>query len=58
MVRWLIELSPLYHAVVIVRDFTLGTVNWAILGHVAYLVVMAAIGLTVASRRMSALLLK
>ena len=46
------------YAVVIVRDFTLGTVNWAILGHAAYLVVMAAIALTVASRRMSALLLK
>jgi lipooligosaccharide transport system permease protein len=57
-VRWLIDVSPLYHAVAIVRDFTLGTVNWAILGHAAYLVVMAAIGLTVASRRMSALLLK
>lgn len=56
--RWVVEVSPLYHAVVLVRDFTLGTLNWASLGHAAFLVIMAVIGLRVASRRMTALLLK
>jgi len=56
--RWVVEVSPLYHAVVVVRDFTLGTVNWEILWHVGFLAVMAAAALTIASRRMAALLLK
>jgi lipooligosaccharide transport system permease protein len=56
--RWVVEFSPLYHSVAIVRDFTLGTVDWALLGHVAFLVVMAFAGLTIASRRMASLLLK
>ncbi len=56
--RWVVEFSPLYHGVVIVRDFTLGTVNWAVLGHIAFLAAMAGVALTVASRRMTALLLK
>jgi hypothetical protein len=42
----------------VVRDFTLGTVDWEILWHVGFLAVMAAAGLTIASRRMAALLLK
>jgi lipooligosaccharide transport system permease protein len=56
--RWVVQVSPLYHAVVIVRDFTLGTVDWAILWHIGFLAVMAGVALTVASRRMAALLLK
>jgi lipooligosaccharide transport system permease protein len=56
--RWVVEISPLYHAVVIVRDFALGTLDWASIGHVAYLLVLAIVGLAVASRRMTALLLK
>jgi lipooligosaccharide transport system permease protein len=56
--RWVVEVSPLYHSVVIVREFTLGTLDWEVLGHFAYLVVMAAVGLTVASKRMTSLLLK
>jgi len=56
--RWVVEVSPLYHAVVVVRDFTLGTVNREILWHVGFLAVMAAAALTIASRRMAALLLK
>lgn len=56
--RWAVEVSPLYHSVAIVRDFALGTLDWALVGHVAYLAVLAAVGLAVASRRMTLLLLK
>jgi lipooligosaccharide transport system permease protein len=56
--QWVVQISPLYHAVVIVRDFALGTLGWASLWHVAYLVVMAIAGLLIASRRMTSLLLK
>jgi lipooligosaccharide transport system permease protein len=49
--------TPLYHVVDMLRAFTLGTVDWSIAGHVAYLVVMAAIGLAVAARRVEKLLL-
>jgi lipooligosaccharide transport system permease protein len=56
--RWAIEVTPLYQAVALVRGITLDRMSVGLLGHVAYLVVMAALGLTAASRRMSALLLK
>lgn len=58
--RWLqivVECTPLFHGVVLIRALTLGDVGWAALGHVAYLVVMGAIGVFVASRRIRVLLL-
>ena len=54
----LIQVSPLYQSVALVRDITLGTVELGMLGHVAYLAVLVAVGLDVASRRMSTQLLK
>jgi lipooligosaccharide transport system permease protein len=56
--RVLVELTPLYHAVELVRGMTVGAPDWAMLGHAAYLTVVAAAGLTVAARRMSRLLCK
>lgn len=53
-VAWL---SPLYQGVDLIRSLTLGTLEWSLLGNVAFLLVMGAIGLTVAARRISALLL-
>lgn len=50
-------LSPLYHGVELLRGLTLGTAGAATWGHVAFLVAMAAAGLTVAARRMQRLLL-
>jgi lipooligosaccharide transport system permease protein len=49
--------SPLYHAVDMLRAFTLGTFDWSILGHIAVLVAMVAIGLVVSGRRITKLLL-
>ncbi|WP_158840873.1 ABC transporter permease [Saccharothrix deserti] len=53
VVQW----TPLYHAIELMRALTTGYVGWGALGHVAYFVVMAAIGVVVAARRLGKLLL-
>jgi len=57
--RWLqlvVELTPLFHAVALTRALTLGTVTPAVVGHAAYLAVMAVAGVAVAGRRIAVLL--
>lgn len=54
----LAQLSPLYHGVGLIRGLTLGTIHAGLLGHILFLVVMGAIGLTIARRRLGALLLR
>jgi lipooligosaccharide transport system permease protein len=56
--RDLVRVVPLYQAVALIRGLDLGGVNWAMLGHAAYLGAMAVIGLSVASRRLGHLILK
>ncbi len=56
--RVLVECTPLYHAVELIRGLTTGSIHPVLLVHVAYLVAMTALGLTVAGRRMGKLLLK
>jgi lipooligosaccharide transport system permease protein len=56
--RALIQVSPLYQSVALLRGITLGRLDLGMLGHVAYLAVLVAVGLVVASRRMSRQLLK
>ncbi len=55
--QWAAELSPLYHGVVVIRALTLGMLEWSMLYHVAFLVVMGVVGLVVATRRFEKLLL-
>ena len=55
---WVVQLSPLYHGVALVRAVNLGQFEWAMLGHVAVLAGLALFGIVVAARRISALLLK
>jgi lipooligosaccharide transport system permease protein len=55
-IRVLVELTPLYHAVELIRQLTTGTPDWTALIHIAYLVALAAAGLTVAGKRMSRIL--
>jgi lipooligosaccharide transport system permease protein len=50
------QISPLYHGVEIIRGLTLGVVDIAILGHVAFLVVMTLVGLGITARRLERLL--
>jgi lipooligosaccharide transport system permease protein len=56
--RVLVEATPLYHAVELIRGLTTGLVHPVLLWHVTYLVVLAVVGLVVAGRRMGKLLLK
>ncbi len=56
--RALIQVSPLYQSVALLRGITLGHLELGMLVHVAYLAVLVAVGLVVASRRMSTQLLK
>lgn len=56
--RIAVELTPLYHGVELVRALTTGAPNLALLGHAGYLVALAAVGLSIASRRMTTLLCK
>ena len=50
--RILVEVTPLYHGIELVRALTTGTVGASLLGHVAYLAAMSAISLSVATRRL------
>ncbi len=54
---WIVQLSPLYHGVALVRGFNLGQWSWAYLAHIGVLLTMTVVGITVTSRRIAALLL-
>jgi lipooligosaccharide transport system permease protein len=56
--RIVVEVTPLYHGVALVRGFTTGHPGWALLGHTAYLLALTAAGLWFAGRRMGKRLLK
>ena len=50
-VEWIAWLTPLFHGVELVRGLILGTLNWAVAPiHLAYLLVMTAIGVVLADR--------
>jgi lipooligosaccharide transport system permease protein len=55
--QWVVRLTPLYHGNELMRGLTLGAVGWDMLGHVAYFVVMGALGLAIVNRRLHKLLL-
>jgi lipooligosaccharide transport system permease protein len=55
--RWVVEVTPLYRGVALVRELTTGAVSTDSLWSVVYLLVMGSIGLAVASRRFDKLLL-
>ncbi|HUZ54775.1 MAG TPA: ABC transporter permease [Streptosporangiaceae bacterium] len=57
-VQIIVECTPLYQGVTLIRGLTLGAVGPSLLWNIAYLSVMGAVGLVVAGRRISRLLLK
>ena len=57
-IRALVQLSPLYHGVDLIRSLTVGHVGPEALVHVAFLTVMGLIGLAIVSRRLDKLLVK
>jgi lipooligosaccharide transport system permease protein len=55
--QWLVQLSPLYHGVAIVRGCNLGELEWSMLGNAAVLAALAIVGLRLTARRIDGLLL-
>jgi lipooligosaccharide transport system permease protein len=51
-VRILVQVTPLYQGIELVRALTTGTVGAGLLGHVAYLAAMSAIALLIATDRL------
>ena len=51
------QLSPLYHGVALVRAANAGVFTLSSVGHVAVLLAIAAVGMSIAARRLGALLL-
>jgi lipooligosaccharide transport system permease protein len=56
--RIIVQLTPLYQGVDLIRSLTVGAISPVLLFHVAYLVAMGLIGLAITSRRLDKLLLK
>ncbi len=54
---WLVQLSPLYHGVVLVRAANFGEWSPALIVHAAILVAITVVGTAVAARRIESLLL-
>ena len=55
---WIVQLSPLYHGVALVRAANTGTLDASAFGHIAVLVSMTVVGLVIAARRVKTLLLR
>ena len=58
LVETVSKFSPLYHGTELLRQFTLGILDWSMLGHTAYLLVMGLIGAAIANRRLDGMLRK
>ncbi len=56
--QWVVQLSPLYHGVAMMRALNIGDWSWAFAGHLAVLVSMALFGVSLTARRIDGLLLK
>ena len=53
-----VKCLPLWHGIEMLRDLNMGSVGWATAGHALYFVVLAALGVWVASARLKALFLR
>jgi lipooligosaccharide transport system permease protein len=56
-VRWVVELTPLFHGVSLVRGLTTGLLSWSMAVDVVYLSALGLAGVALASRRLERLLL-
>jgi lipooligosaccharide transport system permease protein len=56
--RIVVECSPLYHGVELMRGLSVGVLSPSMFGHVAYLLALAVLGLYATSRRLGSLLLR
>jgi lipooligosaccharide transport system permease protein len=58
VLRWVVEVSPLYRAVDLLRGITTGSGGWLRMVDLGYLLAATILGLLIASRRMGRLLYK
>ncbi len=58
LLQTLAKISPLYHGAELLRSFTFGRLDWSMLGHAAFLLVMGVIGASIAARRLDGMLRK
>jgi lipooligosaccharide transport system permease protein len=56
--RIVVQLTPLYQGVDLLRSLVVGHLEWSLLIHVAYLAIMGTVGLMIVARRLDKLLLK
>ncbi|MCU1425409.1 MAG: transporter integral rane subunit [Microbacteriaceae bacterium] len=56
-IQWVVQALPLWHGVELVRGLTTGSLDTAMIGHVAYYLVMIATGLVFTTARLRALFL-
>jgi lipooligosaccharide transport system permease protein len=56
-IQWVVQALPLWHGVELVRGLTTGVIGPVMLVHVAYYLVMVAVGLVFTTRRLRALFL-
>jgi lipooligosaccharide transport system permease protein len=56
--RMVVQCSPLYHGIELMRGLSVGVVDPAMLWHVGYLVALAAFGMWATWRRIGTLLLR
>ncbi|MEY3934184.1 MAG: hypothetical protein RLZZ606_783 [Actinomycetota bacterium] len=57
-IQWFIQALPLWQAIELIRGLTLGILNFSMLGHILYFVVMIIGGLYFTTRRLTALFLR
>ena len=58
LVQWIMRITPLYHAVGLLRQLTTGAVELSVAAHVAYLVIAGVVAFTVAMHRLERALIK
>lgn len=57
VLQGVVQATPLYHGVALVRALMMGELGWGLLVHVAYLLVLSAFGLWATTRRVTRLLM-
>jgi len=54
----IIKTLPLWHAIEMIRNLSLGIINLSLLGHIAYFLVMIVVGLFFTTKRLNALFMR
>lgn len=54
----IIKTLPLWHAIEMIRNLSLGIINISLLGHIAYFLVMVVVGLFFTTKRLNALFMR